>query len=186
MKWPTLTRVALVAALALAAESVPAQESAPPDDRLIVGANGSTLTGGSGGAGAAATWLHDLAPGTLFGAGAEYETIANSHWTLGSITGAVSLGPDSGPRTSLSGELHEGAGDIAGRPFTYSLEIVGASRPLTGGLSLQLEERRIDIDTSHGDLPKIGFTYAWTPRFQSSLGYARTVDGNLGTDIGTA
>jgi len=186
MKWPALASVALVTALAMAAESAPAQGSAPPDDRLIFGANGSTLTGGSGGAGAAATWLHGPTAGTLIGAGAEYQTIANAHWTLGSVTGAMSLGTESGPRTNLSGELHEGAGAIAGRYFTYSLVIVGASRPLTGGLSLQLEDRRIDIDRSHGNLPRIGFTYAWTPRFQSSLGYAHSVGGNLGTEIGTA
>jgi hypothetical protein len=186
MKGPALAKVALVTVLAMAAQSAAAQESAPTDDRLILGANGSTLSNASGGGGAAATWLHGFAAGTLIGVGAEYQTIANAHWTLGSAVGAVSLGPESGPRTNLSGELHEGAGNIAGRRFTYSLVVVGASRPLTGGLSLQLEDRRIDIDTSHGNLPKIGFTYAWTPRFQSALGYAHSAGGNLGTEIGSA
>jgi hypothetical protein len=63
--------------------------------------------------------------------------------------------------------------------------LVGASRPLTGDLSLQLEDRRVDIDTSHGNLPKIGFSYAWTPQFHSSLGYAQSAGGNLGTKIGS-
>jgi hypothetical protein len=190
MKWPALAKVALVTALAMAAQSAAAQESASPDhqsdDRLIFGANGATVSNASGGGGAAATWLHGFAPGTLMGVGAEYQTIANAHWTLGSVMGAMSLGPESGPRTNLSAELHEGAGNIAGRRFTYSLVVVGASRPLTGGLSLQLEDRRIDIDRSHGDLPKIGFTYTWTPKFQSSLGYAHSAGGNLGTEMGSA
>jgi hypothetical protein len=183
MKLPALASVALVTVLAMAVQPAPAQGSAPPDDRLIFGANGSRLTGGSGGGGAAVTWLHGLNAGTLIGVGAEHQTIANSHWTLGSLTGGVTLGTESGPRTNLFGELREGAGDIAGRHFTYSLVVLGASRTLSRGLSLQLEDRQIDIDTSHGNLPRIGFTYAWNPKLQSALGYAHSVGGNLGTEL---
>ena len=90
MKWPALASAVLVTALAMAAEPARAQAAPPPDDRLIFGANGSRLTGGIGG-GAAATWLHDFSAGNLVGVGTEYQTIANSHWTLGSIIGAVAL-----------------------------------------------------------------------------------------------
>ncbi|MDB6011638.1 MAG: hypothetical protein JWL65_3888 [Gammaproteobacteria bacterium] len=188
MKLSTSVLAGVILALALAMTAHPARAQGSPagDDRLILGANGSTLTGGSGGGGGAVTWLHDFGAGTLAGVGAEHQAIANSHWTLGSVIGAVTLGAESGPRTSFSGELHEGSGDIARRSFNYSLAVLGASRTLTKELSVQLEDRQIDIDTTHGNLPKLGLTYAWTRRFQTSLAYAHSVGGNLGTELTTA
>ena len=178
---PTLALV-----LAMTADAARAQGSPPGDDRLILGANASTLTGGSGGGGAAVTWLHGLSAGTLVGIGAEHQSIANAHWTLGSALGSVTRGTESGTRTSFSGEFHVGSGDIGGRHFSYSLVVLGASRTLTKDLSVQLEDRQIDIDTSHGNLPKLGLTYAWNQRFQTSLTYARSVGGNLGTELFSA
>ena len=181
-----LASVILALALAMTADAARAQGSPPGDDRLILGANGSTLTGGSGGSGGAVAWLHGVNADTLVGIGAEYQTIANAHWTLGSVLGSVTRGTESGPRTSLSGEFHAGSGDIGSRHFSYSLVVLGASRTLTKDLSLQLEARQIDIDTSHGNLPKLGLTYAWNQRFQTSLAYARSVGGNLGTELFSA
>jgi len=178
-----LAGVILVLALAMTAHPARAQGSPAGDDRLILGANGSTLTGGSGGGGGGVTWLHGFSAGTLAGVGAEHQAIADAHWTLGSVLGAVTLGTESGPRTSFSGEFHGGSGDIAGKRFNYSLVLLGVSRTLTKDLSVQLEERQIDIDTSHGSLPKLGFTYVWNRRLQASLAYAYTVGGNLGTEL---
>jgi hypothetical protein len=100
--------------------------------------------------------------------------------------GSVTLGADSGSRTTFSGEVHEGSGDIARKNFNYSLVVLDVSRTLFKGLSVQLEERQIDIDTSHGSLPKVGFTYAWTRTLQTSVAYADTVSGNLGTELFSA
>jgi hypothetical protein len=69
--------------------------------------------------------------------------------------------------------------------FDYSLLIGGASSTLTPSVSLQLEERRSDIDTSHGNLPKRGVALRVTPRLLASLSYAQPVGGNLGTKLGT-
>jgi hypothetical protein len=188
MKLSTSVLAGVILALALAMTAHPARAQGSPagDDRLILGANGSTLTGGGGGGGGAVTWLHGFSASTLAGVGAEHQAIADSDWTLGSVMGAVTLGAESGPRTSFSGEVHEGSGDIARRNFNYSLVVLGASRTLTKDLSVQLEERQIDIDTSHGSLPKLGFTYAWSRRLQTSLAYAYTVGGNLGTELFSA
>ena len=184
MKLSAAVLVGVILALTLAMVAQPAQAQASPsgDDRLILAANGSTLTGGSGGGGGGVTWLHGFSASTFAGVGAEHQAIADSHWTLGSAMGSVTFGG----RTSFSGEVHEGSGDIARKSFSYSLVVLDASRMLTKDLSVQLEERRIDIDTSHGNLPKIGLTYAWTRRLQTSLAYADTVGGNLGTQLYSA
>src|SRR5215468_12016078 len=103
-------RAGLAAAVGMCLQCAPA--AAATDDRLVFSANGSTLTGDHGGGGAAATWLRQFDSGSLIGLGAEYETIYNSHWTLGNFNGALALSPG-GVKTSLYAEAHLGAGDTA-------------------------------------------------------------------------
>ena len=50
---------------------------------------------------------------------------------------------------------------------------------------MQVEDRQIDVDTTHGNLPKVSATYAWTPALQTSIAYANSVSGNLGTKLVT-
>ncbi|HET7755642.1 MAG TPA: hypothetical protein VFK87_00150 [Steroidobacteraceae bacterium] len=89
------------------------------------------------------------------------------------------------PATDLYAELHEGAGDTGAHAFHYSLIAGGVYRTLAPALMLQLEERRIDIDTTHGNLPKLGLTYSATPRLLLSASYAYSFGGNLGTRLAT-
>jgi hypothetical protein len=167
--------------------SARAQVSPRPDDRLILSANGSTFSGGGGsGAGGAVTWLHPFSAGTLLGVGAEHQMITGSKWSFGTLIGSVTVGSQSGSPTSFSGELHEGSGNIFSKGFTYSIAALAVSHTLKNGLTLQLEERRIDVDTSHGSLPKVGVVYAWEPTVLTTLSYAQSIGGNLGTKISTA
>jgi hypothetical protein len=176
--WLTL---ALVGARAVAVE--PPSSSPTPaavaDQRLVFSTNGSTLTGGSGGGGASAAWVGGLGQDAVLGAGAEYEQIANAHWTTGNFSGSIGLGG----RTHLYVEGHEGAGDIGNRAFHYSVASLGFLGQLTPELTLQLEERYIDIDTSHGSLPKIGLTYRMTLQLAATVSYAKSFAGNLGTRL---
>lgn len=170
-------------AAAEAPAPLPAERVHQPDDRLILSASGSTLTGASGGGGGAVNWLRDVSPGTLVGVGVEYQTIADAHWTFGSLRGALTLARDSNAPLTLWGEVHQGSGRIDVDSFRYSVGALGISRKLTGGLSLQLEGRQIDIDTTHGNLPKLGLSYVWNPRLLTSVSYAYSVGGNLGTEL---
>src|SRR5438105_10007689 len=87
-------------AAALTGAEAAAVELPPPsptpaavgDQRLVFSTNGSRLTGGIGGGGGSATWVGSLGNGTVIGLGAEYQTISNSHWTLGSFSGTVAPG----------------------------------------------------------------------------------------------
>ena len=188
---PATALLLLTAALgpALSAADVPAAPAtaAPPagqGDRLLFSVNGATLTGTNGGAGAAASWLHEVNAASLIGVGAEYQAIANAHWTFGSLTGALTGGATPSQRWSLSADVHEGSGNNGVRPINYSIVIAGFSHALTDALSLQLEERRIDVDTAHGSLPKVGLSMLWNRQWLASASYARSVGGNLGTDEG--
>jgi len=163
------------------AESSPAADG-PTADRLSFSASGSTLTGDRGGGGGSVGWLHNFDPETLAGAEIEYQTISNAHWTFGSLSGSATRGP-AGARLSVYGEVHEGAGDIGPHAFDYSIVAVGIIRTFGPRFSLQLEDRQIDIDTTHGNLPKLGATFVWNPRFQSAISYAHSVGGNLGTEL---
>jgi hypothetical protein len=177
----------LVAALsgAEAAAVDPPSPSPTPaavaDQRLVFSTNGSTLTGGSGGGGASAAWVGSIGPDAVLGAGAEYQQIANAHWTTGNFSG--SLGLPGQLKTHLYVEAHEGAGDIGNHPFHYNVVSGGLLGQLTPEVTLQLEERYIDIDTSHGSLPKLGLTYRPTLQLSASMSYAKSFGGNLGTRL---
>ena len=162
--------VALPCAQAAAVEppSPSPTPAAVADQRLVFSTNGSRLTGGIGGGGGSASWVGGLGNGTVIGAGAEYQTISNSHWTLGTFSGALAPGL----RTHLYLEGREGAGDVGDRAFHYSLLVAGLLEQLTSELSVQLEERRIDIDKSHGNLPKLGLSFQVTPQLLASISYA--------------
>ena len=162
----------------------PAGAAAAVDQRLVLSTDGSRLSGGSGGGGGSATWVGSITPDAVIGAGAEYQQIANSHWTAGTASGSLALGHGQAkPHVYL--EVHEGAGDIGTHAFHYSLAVAGVLGTLTPRLSMQLEERRIDIDTSHGNLPKFGVSFRVTPQLLASASYAYSVGGNLGTKLTT-
>jgi hypothetical protein len=165
----------------------PAATAAPSSDRLILSANGSTLTGASGGGGGSLTWLHDFNTAVL-GVAGEYQTLANAHWAFGSLSGAVSTGSAS-DKWTFSADAHLGSGDIGTfqglRRFDYDVEGAGIAGTFGGKLTMQLEARQFDVDTTHGMLPKFGLGLLWTPHLQTSVSYARSVTGNLGTEIAT-
>lgn len=190
MKLPGLALGAIL--LAGASQLVAAdQPLAPPaavtpsssvEDRLLLSADGAWLTGGSGGGGASALWSHTFAPQDVLGAGAEYQQIANAHWTNGVLSGSLGLGHGT-PATSFYGEAHEGAGDIGTHGFDYSVVTAGLLTTPIEWLTVQLEERRIDVDTSHGNLPKLGLSLHVAKPLLVSVSYADTAGGNLGTRL---
>jgi hypothetical protein len=163
----------------------PAGAAAAVDQRLVLSTDGSTLSGGSGGGGGSATWVGSITTDAVIGAGAEYQQIANSHWTAGVVSGSLAVG-QAQAKPHLYVEVHEGSGNIGpAHAFTYSLAAGGVLATLTPRLSVQLEERRIDIDTSHGNLPKFGVSFRVAPQLLASASYAYSAGGNLGTKLTT-
>ena len=175
---------ATVLGAALSVPCIPGAAAAP-DDRLVFSGNGSWLTGDHGGAGGAATWLRKFDSGSLFGLGAEYETIYNSHWTLGNLNGALTVTPW-GVKTSLYAEAHLGAGYTAQEYFRYTNVAGGFISQLTRWLSVQLEERYIDIQPNYGNLPKLALSFRLAPKVLATVSYAQSFGGNLDTKLGTA
>jgi hypothetical protein len=167
-----------------AADQPPPAPAATSEARLLVSADGAWLTGGSGGGGASALWSHDFAPQDVISAGAEYQQIANAHWTNGVLSGSFKLLNDA-PATAIYFEAHEGAGDIAQRGFHYSVVTAGVLNTPIQWLTVQLEERRIDVDTSHGNLPKLTLSFHPAKPLLVSASYADTAGGNLGTQLTT-
>jgi len=161
----------------------PAAAPAPSyQNRLIASGNGSTLEDpASGGGGGSLTWLHDFSSGTL-GVGGQYQTLANAHWEFGSLTGSLKLGSPE-DKWSLYGEADEGSGELGSRRFDYAVEAAGLEAAFGGKLTLQLETRQYDIDTAHGNLPKAAVGVLWTPHFQTTVSFAHSVSGNLGTQL---
>lgn len=183
---PALCLALLICGRAFGAAEVmaPAPPS-PADQRLIFSADGGWLTGGHGAGGGAITWLSNVGTGGVIGAGAEYQEIANAHWTLGAVTGGLALGQGDS-KTNLYAEAHEGAGDIGTHAFHYSIVTGGLIATFASRFSVQLEERRIDIDKSHGNLPKFGLSWRVIPTLQAAVSYAHSFGGNLGTKLWTA
>lgn len=165
----------------------PAVPAAPSTNTLMFSANGSTLTDASGGGGGSIGWLHDFSAGVL-GVAGEYQTLANAHWAFGSLTGSVSTGNTSAKWT-FAADAHLGSGDIGVyqglHRFNYDVEGASVAGTFGSKLTLQLDGQQYDVDTTHGALPKVGLGYLWSPHWQTTASYARSVTGNLGTELET-
>jgi hypothetical protein len=168
-------------AVTLCAEAAWAADSGS-DDRLAFSANGSRLSGDHGGGGGSLAWIHNFTPATLADAEVEYEQLANAHWMFGSLIASTGFG-SAGHKLNLYAEGHEGAGDIGQHPFKYSVVAAGAVQSLGTHFSLQLEDRQFDIGGAHGNLPKLGASLAWGPQVLTTVAYAYSVRGNLGTRL---
>ena len=178
----TFTARAITAALGLLSPCAVALASSSSSDRISLTGNGSTLTGTNGGEGGAIGWLHNFNPDALITLGAEHQRIGDAHWSFGSLTGAISSDLGNG-RYTFSGEVHEGSGKNGVRPFRYEIEALQVTGTYFHRLSVQLEVQRIDVDTLHGNLPKITVGYLWTPHWLTSFSRSDSAGGNLGTQL---
>jgi len=168
------------------ASPAPAPAAAPAvstaDDRLILSGSAYTLSDASGGGDGALGYIHNFNSDAAIGVGGEYETLANAHWSFGSLSASYGGGTP-GARWDVYAEGHEGDGDIGTHPFDYSVIAVGASGTLASKFSVQAESRQFDVDNTHGNLPKVSLTWLPTPKLQIGVNYAYSVGGNLNTQI---
>lgn len=174
---PTLGAMVLLALCA-----APYAAKSASDDRISVGADAATLTGTSGGGGGALGWLHNFDADTVATVGVEHQRLGTGQWTFGSLGGALTVGQGD-RRYSLYADAHEGAGDDGPRAFHYSIVAAGIIGTYSHRLSVQLDDRRIDVETTHGNLPKVGVSYLWNPHLLTTVSYAHSVSGNLGTRL---
>ena len=173
---------ALATTLLLIGPWTAAAASSTAEDRIAASASGSTLTGTDGGAGESLGWLHNFNPDTIVTLGAEHQKLGDAQWTFGSVSGSVARDLGDG-HYDLYAEGHEGAGDDGPHPFHYKIEAAGVSGTWLHRLTLQLEDRRVDVATIHGNLPKVSLSYLWTRQWLTSVSYADSITGNLGTRL---
>jgi hypothetical protein len=160
-------------------------DASPADDRIAVSADGATLTGTNGGGGGSLGWLHNFDADSLVGVAAERQVLGDANWTFGSVNGSLTRGPEN-RRYSVYAEAHEGAGDDGLRAFHYSIVAAGVIGTYFHRLSAQLEDKRIDVEGTHGNLPKVGVVYLWNPHLQTQVSYSYSLSGNLGTHLTAA
>ncbi len=151
-------------------------------DRIALTGDGATLRGTSGGGGGSVNWLHNFDPDSLLTLGGEHQKLATAHWNFGSLSGAVTKALGDG-RYTFSGEVHEGSGKDGIHPFRYHIEAAGVTGTYFHRLSAMFEYRYIDVETTHGHLPKFQLSYLWTPHWQTTASYAVSAGGNLGTRL---
>jgi hypothetical protein len=175
-----------LSSLAAAASATAAEVDARPFDKLALSGSASTFadTDDEGGGGSL-SYLHYFTPDVLAGFGVDHTFVEDAKLTYGSVRAAWGRG-ESASRFTLIGEYYNGEGDDVGRKFDYQVGVLGISQSLTRKFSVQLETRQIDIDTTHGNLPKLGLTYIWTPQLVTNVSYADSVSGNLGTELTSA
>lgn len=177
--------LATIALGSIVAVSPAAGQTSTSSDRIAISANGSTLTDTDGGGGGSLGWLHNFDTSTLAGIAVEHQGLSDAQWTFGSFNGSTAVGP-ANQRYTFYAEAHEGAGDDGLRAFHYHIEAAGIVGTFQSKLSALIEDRRIDVETSHGNLPKVGLTYLWTPHLSTSAAYQDSVSGNLGTRLKSA
>ena len=166
----------------LAAVSPAMGQTSTSEDRIVVSANGTTLTDTNGGGGASLGWLHNFDASNLAGIAVEHQGLSDAQWTFASLNGSTAVGP-ADQRYNFSGEAHEGDGHDGVRAFHYRIEAVDVAGTFDSRLTALIEDRRIDVETTHGNLPKVGLTYLWSPHVQTSVAYQYSVSGNLGTRL---
>ncbi len=162
-----------------------AQSASGKDDRVALMASGSTLTNTDGGWGAAALWLHNFSADTIVGLGGEHQSIGDARWNFGRLTLNHGFG-EAQSRTNLYLEVAEGSGRDLVHDYDYSIVTVGAYQNFTRQLTLQLEDKQIDVDTAKGNLPKLALAYLWSPQLQTTVGYTYSVSGSLDTRLALA
>jgi hypothetical protein len=52
-------------------------------------------------------------------------------------------------------------------------------------LSATVEDKQVNVESTHGNLPKLQLAYLWNPRVQTTVGYQHSFGGNLGTRLTT-
>jgi hypothetical protein len=163
------------------ATSMPAPAAAA-DDRIVLSADGSTLPGTNGGGGGSVGWLHNFDADTLAGVAVEHQVLSVAHWTFASVNGSLTrtLGD---ARYGFYGEAHEGAGDDGPNAFKYSIVAAGVVGTYYHRFSVQLDDRQYEVERTHGNLPKLGLSYVWNPHVLTTISYAYSVSGNLGTHL---
>jgi hypothetical protein len=178
--------VLYLSSLAAAASATAAEVDARPFNKLTLSGSKSTFVDTDlDGGGYAGSYLHYFTPDFLAGFGVDHTYVEDSKLTYGSVRAAWGRG---GPasRFTIVGEYYNGEGDDVGRKFDYEVAVLGISQSITSKFSIQLETREIDIDTTNGNLPKLGLTYVWSPQFVTNISYAQSVSGNLGTELTSA
>jgi len=175
----------LVPKMAMGADYTPAVVPAPTataDDRIILSADGSTLPGTNGGGGGSIGWLHNFDADTLAGVAVEHQGISVAQWTFASINGSLAR-TFGNARYAFYGEAHEGAGDDGPQAFKYSVVAAGVVGTYFNRLSVQLDDHQYEVEKTHGNLPKLGLSYLWNPHVLTTVSYADSVSGNLGTHL---
>jgi hypothetical protein len=171
-----------LATLAALGACVAAAASSTSEDRISVEGSGSTLTGTDGGAGEALGWLHNFDADSLLVLGAEHQRLGDAHWTFGTVSGSLSRELGDG-RYTFAVEAHEGAGDDGPHPLKYRIEGAGVTGTYFHRLSILLEYKRIDVETTHGHLPKLQMSYLWTPHWLTTVSFTDSAGGNVGTEL---
>lgn len=175
----------IVPRMVIGADYTPAVIPAPSatsDDRILLSADGSTLPGTNGGGGGSIGWLHNFDADTLAGVAVEHQVVSVAQWTFASVNGSVT-GAFGNARYGFYGEAHEGAGDDGPNAFKYSIVAAGVVGTYFNRLSVQLDDRQYEVEKTHGNLPKLGLSYVWNPHVLTTISYAYSVSGNLGTHL---
>ncbi|MBV8804364.1 MAG: hypothetical protein JO042_04940 [Sinobacteraceae bacterium] len=180
-----MRREVVITAALLAPMTVSHAAPSTVDDRIALSGNGTVQTNTGGGGGASAAWLHNFDSDTLFGLAAEHEKLDVSHWNFGTLNGAVTRGPGDA-RYTLYGDARAGSGVDGRKHFKYLVGTLGVTGTYFHRLSVTLEDKQFNIETTHGNLPKLQAAYLWNPHLQTTLAYAYSFGGNLGTRLTTA
>jgi hypothetical protein len=164
----------------------PASAAWEPDNRVTLGGDWATLTGTRGGEGGNIGYLQQFTPHTSVGIGAEYQRLASAWWAFGSLNGAYSHALTDHSTWDFHADAHEGRGESNHRFFGYDIAGAGLGVAVPGGVSLDAEDRWLDVDSSRGFLPKLTLAKSWNTHWLTTLAYARSYTGNLNTSYGLA
>jgi hypothetical protein len=180
---PILRKNIAVISLAVTVALAGTARAAPPPpatERLTFMGGGVDWDGAQDGGGGAIGWLHNFGSGAILGLAAEHQRLGDTSWTFGTVSFASGFG-SAQRRSNIYLEVRQGGGDEPSHSFTYSTYIVGLVQNVTHQLAFQLEDKQIDINQSHGNLPRVGVQFLWSPKLLTQVAYARSTDSGRST-----
>lgn len=151
-------------------------------DALLVVGQIDRLRSGIRGGGGSLDWIHVDGDGSTLSGGVASYSLGDSRWTYGRAVGAWRIDE----RLIVEGQANLGAGHSTAMSFDYRVIGAGIDYRVVPEVWLKGEDKFVDIGTSRGHLLRIGALLVPTRRVSFDLGYARSVGGNLRSELKSA
>ena len=148
-------------------------------DFLIVSGGFNRVSSGPAGGVTSLDWVHLSGNGKTYTTGAEAHSVGDNRWAFARLSSPLFEIDRFESRIGAS----IGGGKTAGERFPYQIYHASASYQATHQFYLTLSEQYLRLGEARGHLIKPGVTIFLNPRLTTELSFARSIGGNIQTQL---